>query len=98
MDIIKLENPYSLNIYLTKYLTTKIALINFIGIIYHIFIRRSITTIIFINVLLLGRSTIKLIKIFVTDFINWIVQVLREDLERLAISTQDAGLMESVKP
>ena len=33
------------------------------GIIYHIFIRRSTTTIIFINLLLLGRSTIKLIKI-----------------------------------
>ena len=33
----------------------------------------------------------------VTDFIYWIVQVLREDLERLAVSTQDAGLMEPVK-
>ena len=34
----------------------------------------------------------------VTDLINWIVQVLREDLERLAVSTRDAGLMEPVKP
>ena len=31
------------------------------------------------------------------DFINWIVQVLKEDLERLAVSTQNAGLMEPVK-
>ena len=34
----------------------------------------------------------------VTDLINWIVQVLKEDLERLAISTQDTGLMEPVEP
>jgi hypothetical protein len=34
-----------------------------IGIIYCIFIRRLITTIIFINLLLLGKLTIKLIKI-----------------------------------
>ena len=33
----------------------------------------------------------------VTDFIYQIVQVLREDLERLIVSTRDAGLMESVK-
>ena len=33
----------------------------------------------------------------VIDFINWIVQVLREDLERLAISIQDIGLMEPVE-
>ena len=33
------------------------------GIIYHIFIRRLTTTIIFINLLLLGKSTIKSIKI-----------------------------------
>ena len=50
-------------IYLTKYLATKIALIKFIGIIYRIFIKRLTTTIIFINPLLLGKSTIKLIKI-----------------------------------
>ena len=34
----------------------------------------------------------------VTDFIYWLVQVLREDLERLAISARDAGLMEPVEP
>ena len=33
----------------------------------------------------------------VTNFINWIIQVLREDLERLVVSTQDTGLMEPVK-
>ena len=33
----------------------------------------------------------------ITDFINWIVQVLREDLERLVVSTQDTGLIELVK-
>ena len=49
--------------YLTKYLATKIVLIKSIGIIYRIFIRRLITTIIFVNLLLLGKSTIKLIKI-----------------------------------
>jgi hypothetical protein len=49
--------------YLIKYSATKIALIDFIGIIYRIFVRRSTTTIIFVNLLLLGRSTIKLIKI-----------------------------------
>ena len=32
----------------------------------------------------------------VTDFINRLVQVLREDLERLAVSVWDAGLMEPV--
>ena len=63
MDIIKLGSLYSLNIYLIKHLATKIVLINFIGIIYRIFIKQLITTIIFINLLLLGRSTIKLIKI-----------------------------------
>ena len=31
----------------------------------------------------------------VTDFIYWIVQVLREDLERLVVSTRDAGLFEA---
>ena len=49
--------------YLTKYSATKIVLIKSIGIIYCIFIRGSTTTIIFINLLLLGKSTIKLIKI-----------------------------------
>ena len=33
----------------------------------------------------------------VTDLIYRIVQVLREDLERLAVSTRNAGLMEPVK-
>ena len=63
MDIIKLKSLYSLKIYLTKYLATNIALIKSIGIIYRIFIRQLITIIIFINPLLLGKLTIKLIKI-----------------------------------
>ena len=63
MDIIKLESLCSLKTYLTKHLAIKIALIEFIGIIYRIFIRRSITTIIFVNLLLLDKFTIKLIKI-----------------------------------
>ena len=63
MDIIELGSLYSLNIYLIKYLVTEIVLIDFIGIIYCIFIRRLTTTIIFINLLLLGRSTIKSIEI-----------------------------------
>ena len=63
LDIIKLENLCSLKMYLIKYLAIKIALINFIGIICRIFIRWLTTTIIFINLLLLGKSTIKLIKI-----------------------------------
>ena len=33
----------------------------------------------------------------ITDLIYWIVQVLKEDLERLVVSTQNAGLMEPVK-
>ena len=33
----------------------------------------------------------------IIDFINWIVQVLKEDLKRLAVSTWDIGLMELVK-
>ena len=63
MDIIKLGSLYSLKIYLIKHSATKIALIKFIGIIYRIFVRRLTTTIIFINLLLLGKSTIKSIKI-----------------------------------
>ena len=63
MDIIELGSLCSLKIYLTKYLATKIVLIKSIGIIYCIFIRRLTTTIIFINPLLLGKSTIKLINI-----------------------------------
>ena len=63
MDIIKLESLCSLKTCLTKYLATKIVLIEFIEIIYCIFIRRLTTIIIFINPLLLGKSTIKLIEI-----------------------------------
>ena len=64
LDIIKLGSLlYSLKIYLTKHLVTKIVLIKSIEIIYRIFVRRSTTIIIFINLLLLGKSTIKLIKI-----------------------------------
>ena len=36
-------------------------------------------------------------KIGVTDFIYWIVQVFKEDLEKLAVSAQDIGLVEPVK-
>ena len=63
LDIIKLGSQYSLKTYLIKHLATKIVLIDFIGIIYRIFVRQLTTTIIFINPLLLGRFTIKLIKI-----------------------------------
>ena len=63
MDIIELGSLYSLKIYLIKYLATEIVLIKSIGIIYRIFIKWLTTTIIFINPLLLGKSTIKLIKI-----------------------------------
>ena len=48
--------------YLIKYSATEIVLIDSIGIIYYIFIRQLTTTIIFINPLLLGKSTIKSIK------------------------------------
>ena len=63
MDIIKLGSLCSLKIYLTKHLVTKTALIKSIGTIYCIFIKWLTTTIIFINPLLLGKSTTKLIKI-----------------------------------
>ena len=63
MDIIKLGSLYSLKTYLIKYLATKIVLIKSIGIICRIFIKWLTTIIIFINLLLLGKSTIKLIKI-----------------------------------
>jgi len=58
-----LRSLYSLKTYLIKHLATNIVLIKSIGIIYRIFIRRLITTIIFINLLLLGKLTTKLIKI-----------------------------------
>ena len=63
MDIIKLGNLCSLKTYLIKYLATKIVLIESIEIIYRIFVKRSTTIIIFVNLLLLSKSTIKLIKI-----------------------------------
>ena len=63
MDIIELESLCSLKTYLIKYLATKTVLIEFIGIMCCIFIRQLTTIIIFINLLLLGKSTIKLIKI-----------------------------------
>jgi hypothetical protein len=63
LDTIELGSLCSLKMCLTKYSATETALIEFIGTIYHIFIRRLTTTIIFINPLLLGKSTIKSIKI-----------------------------------
>ena len=63
MDIIKLGSLYSLKIYLIKYLATEIVLIKSIKAICRISIRQLTTTIIFINLLLLNKSTIKLIKI-----------------------------------
>ena len=63
MDIIELGSLCSLKTYLIKHLATKITLIEFMGIIYYIFVRQSTTTIIFVNLLLLGKFTIKLIKI-----------------------------------
>ena len=41
---------------------------------------------------------VQILRYIVTDLIYRIVQVLREDLERLAVSTQDAGLIEPVEP
>ena len=63
MDIIELGSLCSLKIYLIKHSATEIVLIEFIGIMCRIFIRWLITTIMFINPLLLGKSTIKLIEI-----------------------------------
>ena len=63
LHIIKLGSLCSLKTYLIKHLATKIVLIESIGIICCIFIRRSTTTIIFVNLLLLGKSTTKLIEI-----------------------------------
>ena len=48
---------------LIKYSATKIVLINFMGIIYRIFIKWLTITIIFVNLLLLSGFIIKLIKI-----------------------------------
>ena len=36
--------------------------------------------------------------ISVTDLINRIVQILKQDLRQVKISVQEAGLMEPVKP
>ena len=63
MDIIKLGRLCSLKIYLIKYSATKTVLINFIETICRIFVKQLTTTVIFIDPLLLDRSTIKLIKI-----------------------------------
>jgi len=62
LDIIVLGSPYSLKMCLIKHSATNIILIESIGIICRIFIRRLTTTIIFVNLLLLGKLTIKLIK------------------------------------
>jgi hypothetical protein len=62
-DTIELGNLCSLKMYLIKHSATETVLIKFMGTIYRIFVRRLTTTIIFINLLLLGKSTIKLIKI-----------------------------------
>jgi hypothetical protein len=62
-DTIELGSLYSLKIYLIKYSATETVLIKSMGTIYRIFIRWLTTIIIFINLLLLGKSTIKLIKI-----------------------------------
>ena len=63
MDIIKLGSLYSLKTYLIKHLVTKAVLIKSMEIMCCIFTRRLTTTIIFVNLLLLGKSTIKSIKI-----------------------------------
>ena len=49
--------------YLIKHLATKAVLIKSIEIIYRIFVRQSTITIMFVNLLLLGKFTTKLIKI-----------------------------------
>ena len=33
----------------------------------------------------------------ITDFINWIVQILKRELVQLRISTQEAGLIDLIK-
>jgi len=63
LDIIILGSPCSLKTCLIKHSATNIALIESIGIICYIFVRRLTITIIFVNLLLLGKLTIKLIKI-----------------------------------
>jgi hypothetical protein len=63
LDIIELGSLCSLKIYLIKYSATKTVLIKSIGTIYYIFIKWLTTTITFMNLLLLNKSIIKLIKI-----------------------------------
>jgi hypothetical protein len=63
LDTIELGSLCNLKTYLIKHLATKIALIESIGTICRIFIKQLTTTIIFVNLLLLGKSTIKLIEI-----------------------------------
>jgi hypothetical protein len=63
LDIIKLGSLCNLKIYLIKHLVTKIVLIESRGIMCYIFVKYLITTIIFVNILLLGKSTIKSIEI-----------------------------------
>ena len=51
---------------------------------------------------LLGQQVLRvgivdILGIVITDFINRILQVLKEDLYWLRISAQDAGLMEPVE-
>ena len=70
MDIIKLGSLCNLKIYLIKHLAIEMVLIKSIGIIYCIFIKRLTTTIIFMNLLLLNRLTIKLIKILYYFYIG----------------------------
>jgi hypothetical protein len=62
-DTIELGSLCSLKIYLTKHLATETVLIESMGTIYRIFIKWSTTTIIFVNLLLLGKSTTKSIEI-----------------------------------
>ena len=44
-----------------------------------------------------GTDNARIDILNIIDFIYQIVQVLKEDLERLAVSIQDAGLMEPVE-
>jgi hypothetical protein len=60
-------------------LAIKIALIKSIGIIYYIFIRQLTTTIIFINLLLLGKSTVTDLEILVV----LVTRLLKQDLNKL---------------
>jgi hypothetical protein len=63
LDTIELGSLCSLKTYLIEYSATETASIKSINTIYRIFVRWLTTTIIFVNLLLLGKSTTKLIKI-----------------------------------